>query len=366
MTGYQIPFTGLNRQYDKLRPEILDATDAVLSTGRLMDGDFTARFESWLAEKNRTRYAITCHSGTQALECLAQFYATEPGVDLEPVVGIPALTYTATANAFVRAGWRVQFIDVDDHGIVDFESVTNAREITALVLVGLYGASVKNALSGLLATKILLNDITIIEDAAQHWLADRCHRLGHAAAISFDPMKNLGANGNGGAVVTNDEILYDYVKSMCNNGKPHHDMTGTNSRMSELECAHMLVKARYIDQWQQRRRDIARYYCDRLADLPVRCLIGPHNSEGHCFHKFVIDSDRRNELRQYLDEQGTETRVHYERALHELPLFWDCPSPGIICKASALSRQVLSLPIYPELTDGEIEQVMDQVAAFFS
>ena len=201
----------------------------------------------------------------------------------------------------------------------------------------------------------------MIEDAAQHWLSANSCRIGQAAAISFDPMKNLAAYGNGGAVVTNDGDLYRYVLSMRNNGKPDHHHAGTNSRMSEIDCAGLLVKTHYIDQWQYRRAKIARFWMDRLQSLPLRCLITPDNHHDHAYHKFVIDIECRDKLQADLAQCGIETRVHYPQPLHEIDIYRQWPGPSFVCSASALCRRVLSLPIYPELTDAEIETVADQV-----
>jgi dTDP-4-amino-4,6-dideoxygalactose transaminase len=361
MTGCAvIPFTGLARQYTNLRTEILDATDEVLRSGRLMDGNFTAQFEDWLARRNGTKYAVTCHSGTQALEIIAAYYATQHNMPNPPRVLIPAVTYVATANAFMRAGWDVHFVDVDANGIFDLRAIPDIN-YQAMVLVGLYGASIRNISDTRTWRRTVLQDGLVIEDAAQHWLSDGNVRIGHAAAISFDPMKNLAAHGNGGAIVSNDAELYRYALGMRNNGKPDHHHAGTNSRMSELDCAVLLVKTRYINQWQKRRGEIARFWMERFQNVGIRCLITPENWSYHCYHKFVIDVEHRDTLHADLGRRGIETRVHYAQPLHEIDIYRQWPGPSLLSTASALCRRVLSLPIYPELTDLEVEHIADQV-----
>jgi dTDP-4-amino-4,6-dideoxygalactose transaminase len=355
MTGLKIPFTGLKKQYNNLRLEILDVTDEVLRSGDLMNGNYTAEFENWLAKKNHTKYAITCHSGTHALEIIAAYYSTYTNRVDQPVVLIPSLTYVATANAFMRAGWKVQLADTDKYGIIDLKKIPDGIEYRAIVGVGLYGMALTNLDWGRRKASF------IIEDAAQHWLAHECHRIGNAAAISFDPMKNLSCYGNGGAVVTDDIDLLEFARSWRDNGKPTHQTLGTNSRMSELDCAHMMVKTQYIDEWQHRREDIARYWMGRLYKTGIRCLINQDNVNTHCFHKFVIDVDQRDILKRNLDIHNIETKIHYAHPLHELPVYADLPGPDILSAASSLSRRVLSLPIYPELTDLEVEYIIDQV-----
>ena len=352
MTGLQIPFTGLKKQYNTLRAEILDVTDEVLRSGQLMSGNYTAEFENWLAKKNRSKYAVTCHSGTQALEIIAAYYRQQSSVN-PPRVVVPSMTYVATANAFIRAGWEVYIADTDYHGLLDKKKIPNDLSIQATVLVGLYGAAVN-------ADRFWATDL-IIEDGAQHWLSNDCTRIGNATAISFDPMKNLNAYGNGGAVVTDDMDLLEFAREWTNNGKPKHSSIGTNSRMSEVECAQMMVKTRYINSWQARRKNISLYWMGRLKNTGIRSLIDASNADTHCYHKFVIDVDSRDILQRNLTVKGIETRVHYKEPLHELPAYSEFVGPDILSVASALSRRVLSLPIYPELTDLEVEYIIDAV-----
>jgi dTDP-4-amino-4,6-dideoxygalactose transaminase len=178
--GLTIPFTGLRKQYNNIKEEILDATDRVLRSGNLMNGIYTKEFETWLAKKNNSKYAITCHSGTQALEIIAQYYITRDW-DSRCHVLVPAITYPATINAFLRSGWDVTIVDTDAYGIMDRDhAMPELVNYNAIVLVGLYGAPIRNG------WELMAN--IIIEDAAQHWLSDRGRRKGHAAAISFDPM----------------------------------------------------------------------------------------------------------------------------------------------------------------------------------
>ena len=360
MNGLTIPFTGLKKQYNTLRTEILDATDTVLRSGQLMQGNYTAEFENWLAQRNHVSYAVTCHSGTQALEILASYYIDPVAQELSsvtaPTVLVPAMTYVATANAFIRAGWNIIIADTDRYGQIDVEKITKDMDTHyhAVCAVGLYGAALRDMQS-------VQRRAILIEDAAQHWLSNNCTRLGDSAAISFDPMKNLNAYGNGGAVVTNNHNLAWFAREWINNGKPKHASIGTNSRMSEIETAQLLVKTRYIDAWQLRRRNIVTYWLERLKKSGIRTLIDDSNLETHCYHKFVIDVDNRDVLAGNLAIKGIETKVHYREPLHELPAYRGYTGPDILSAASALSRRVLSLPIYPELTDLEVEYIIESL-----
>ena len=301
----------------------------------------------------RDRYVVLCHSGTQALEIIALYFKERMGIE-PPTVIVPALTYPATANAWIRAGWNVYILDTNHNGQMDYKKLPRDLSYQAVCLVGLYGHSVdrhwKNA-----------GDI-IVEDAAQHWLADRCHRHSEAAAISFDPTKNFANYGNGGAVVTNRYELQEFAKDFVANGKHlKHSDIGTNSRMSEVDCAQLMVKTRHIDRWQQRRRDIVQHWTDRLKGTQVRSLIDDTNFEKHCFHKFVIEVDQRDILQKNLALRKIETKVHYADPLQELPAYQHYPGPDPLAASYSLSRRCLSLPIYAELTDLEVEYIIDQV-----
>jgi len=367
MSKLTVPFFGIRRQYNNLRTDILDVTDEVLRSGQVMSGNYTAEFENWLARKNHAKYAITCHSGTQALEIMASYFAltVEKQAGDPPRIAMGAVTYSASANAWMRSGWEVEFLDVNKYGVMDPSGIDAANPPDAVLMIGIYGHAVENPFSSRgWAERLSLKSMMILEDAAQHWLSDNCRRMGLASAISFDPTKNFNSYGNGGAIVTDNSDLLHYAREMRSNGKPGNNLVGTNSRMSEVDCAQMLIKARHIDDWQRRRRDIASHWITRLKNTGIRSLVDVSNFDTHCYHKFVIELDDRDGLRRHLADQGIETRVHYEQPLHELSVFRQCRGPGILGSASALCRRVLSLPIYPELTDLEVEYIIDRVLDF--
>jgi len=344
----KIPHFGLKRQTENLKAELLDATYEAMKEGQFVEGPFTEKFERWLIKKTGCDYATVVHSGTQALEFIARSIAE--AVQREKKILIPNITYPATLNAFLNAGWEVELVDTDKNGLLPLSQI----EVPATsCYVGLYGAPASvRQWSG------------TITDGAQHWLvADG--NIGEAMAISFDPTKNLPATGNGGAVVTNNLYIHDFIKNYKNNGKGKSFFTtGTNSKMSELDCAHLLVRANYIDQWQERRKQIRLYYIEAFKDLPIRCL-----SEGfdkHADQKFVIYTDQQKILHQEMNYNGIETKIHYDQPLSELPIAKDLVKPDMMSVSTMLSRGVLSLPIYPELTDNEVEYIADKVKLFFA
>lgn len=364
MTGSTIAHFGLARQYKNLKSELLDATDLVLRSGTLMNGEYTSKFETWLAMRTNTAFAITVHSGTQALEIIAKWVKQDfdrtmnDGPDIihyiPPVVRIPNITYVATLNAFVNAGFEVELIDTDKNGLMLLDNSTLDDFTKHSCSVGLYGANPhKNPVSG------MMSDVV---DGAQHWLV--ADDIGQGMAISFDPTKNLPASGNGGAIVTNDRSLYEFAYSYRSNGKHEHEMSGTNSRMSEQECAQLLVRAKYIDKWQWRRKEIRHYYLDEFKNIDLRCLSRDHMV--HADQKFVIYTDKRDELQKHLSDAGIEAKVHYPYTLSELPIAKNIKvKPDMLSTSVMLTKGLLSLPIYPELSDSEVECITDKIKEFF-
>jgi dTDP-4-amino-4,6-dideoxygalactose transaminase len=353
MSGLVIAHFGLVRQYSNLRDELLDATDRALKDGQLVGGHYTRSFEEWLKHRTKTKYAVTVHSGTQALEIIARWKKIKHSETMEgnSKICIPNLTYPATLNAFLTAGWDVELTDTDKNGIIKMSSSAGVYDC----LMGFAGrkpwpnASYSNAYG-------------VIVDGAQHWLvADG--DVGGGMSISFDPTKNLPSSGNGGAIVTNDEKLYLYASSYRDNNKPYFHDAGSNSKMSEQDCAQILVRTNYIDEWQQSRSDIAKYWCDKFKDLPINCL--SDTKDPHSHQKFVMYLADRNSLHTHLLADGIDSKIHYEYVLGDLPIGKDLLKPDLLSNSVLLSRGVLSLPMYPELTDTEIEYIANKIINFY-
>lgn len=356
MSGSKIAHFGLIRQYNNLKQELLEATHESLSSGCLVDGPFTKQFEKWLRKKTGARYASVTHSGTQALEMIAHYeYSDAINItQTRPKIALPNITYPATLNAFINAGWEVSIHDTDKNGLKDW--VNNSEPIEYDCLVGLYGASPQFTIE---------DSFGVIVDGAQHWL-EADGNFGIGMAISFDPTKNLPSSGNGGAVITNHQPLIEFVKQYKNNGKKLHEIAGTNSKMSEQDCAQILVRAKYIDSWQERRKAIRMYYIDRLKNLPLRCL--SEGIEKHADQKFVIYVEgKRNQLLARLLDHDIEAKIHYDTPLSELPLAKNLNliRPDMMSVSMMLCKGILSLPIYPELHDSEVEYVCNTIKNFY-
>ena len=315
-----ITFTGLRQQYNFLREEILEATDHVLSKGQHMLGPNTKHFEERLT-KRTGQPTLTVSNGTQALEIVAEWYKKT----YDGTVYLPAFSFIATDNAFKRVGCKIKYVDVDEYGLM---KDAQAEEWTDLVvLVGLYGAALKPQ-KGI-----------ICEDGAQNWTGNYFKRVGDICTMSFDPMKNLPNYGNGGAISTSIPDLYEFISNFRHHHHPKYTEVATNSKMSELDCACMMVKFKHLEEWDRRRKDIARYW---MKDCKYKVLI--KDLDTHAVQKFVIQLDDRDDLREKV---CYPTRINYPYTL--------APTENAI----KLSKTVVSLPIYPELTDAEVEIIND-------
>jgi dTDP-4-amino-4,6-dideoxygalactose transaminase len=369
MTGTaKIPFFGVDRQYNDLREEILDATDLVYASGQVLDGPRTKLFEQTIAKMTERKYACSVGSCTQAL--IFSLRSIED-FGVQHKVLIPAQSFVATVNAVLEAGYDPVFCDVDSStGLLDLNKIpVTADEISAIMYVNLFGNVLDQ--DRLISYMEIFSErkIPVIEDAAQsfgaYYRGVPSGKLGDVSCLSFDPTKNLNNYGSGGMILTDDPAIWELVADMRDNGKSsEHIASGTNSKMSEADCAQMLVKLKYFDSWQKRRTDIANYYTEEL-DGWVSIPTVDMNVE-HAWSKYVIHSDSRSTLHIELGNAGVETRINYPTPLHLQPVsyqfdFGRYDRTDTLDGAENFSRTCLSLPIYPELEDYEIEYVVDAV-----
>ena len=373
MSGLKIPFTGIQRQYASLRKELLDTADDVWSSGQVLDGKYTYAFESVIAERTGRKYAIAVNSGTQALI----FALRSLNLGYQKLVGIPALSFIATSNAVLEAGLVPFVLDVDANGQVDLASESDTQApLDALMYVNLYGNMIDyDRLTVIMQFFGGLN-LPVIEDAAQSFGAKYNGKpsgsFGDISVFSFDPMKNFNNYGSGGMLLTDEYEIYHEVTDLRNNGKPgRYYRSGTNSKMSELDCACMLVKLNYFDAWQKRRTEIAEYWNEqfkgKIETLTIEESVEPS------WHKYPIFVDDRAWMRFQLIDKGIDTRIHYEEPLSETVSYQTSVEGTNRYKqdpvkfleyavnAKRLSLRTLSLPIYPELTDAEVEYIATNV-----
>jgi len=357
-----IPFFGIHRQYQNIREEILEITDRVYSTGRVLDGAYTEHFENKIAKRCNRAYALAVNSGTQAL-----IFAQMAAVSRPPYsILIPTVSFVATINSVLMNNFTPVFCDIDHKGLIDLDSYEYKldQSVGAVMYVNLFGNCVDWDRFQM-QTRFFNDDLIIIEDAAQSFGASYqgvpSGKLGDISVLSFDPTKNLNNYGSGGMILTDDYHIYETCRTLRDNGKSIHDTPGTNSKMSESDCAQMLIKLQHFDSWQRRRKEIADYYINELyqfVDISV-----PNKGVEHAWHKFVIRTNNRSALMGHLARQGIETKIHYESALYDLGVGFNYIDYGkdLFTETAAFTRECLSLPIYPELLDSEVETIVEQI-----
>jgi len=364
-----IPFFGLDRQYANLREEILDVTDQVYKSGQVLNSEYTRKFEQAIAAKCNRSYALAVNSGTQGLIFAQQATLKNPPY----TVLIPTVSYVATINSVLLNNFIPVFCDITNKGLIDLDSIDYKldQEIGGIMYVNLFGNTVDWDRFQI-QTQFFNNNMLIIEDAAQSFGASYkgvpSGKMGTVSVLSFDPTKNLANYGSGGMILTDDLNIYETCRGLRDNGKTgilYHEYPGTNSKMSESDCAQLLVKLNYFDSWQRRRAEIAAYYTEELyqyVDFPV-------TTEGttHAWSKYVIQTHSRTSLQAYLSYSKIETRIHYEDALYDFGVGFPYADYGknFYSETSRFTRECLSLPIYPELSDGEVETIAQTVKNYF-
>lgn len=339
------------------------AIERVLNSGWFILGPEVEAFESEFAAAAGARHAIGVGNGTDALALILRALDIGPG---DEVITSP-LSAAFSALAIRMVGAQPVFADIDQerHTVspAALEAAITPRT-RALMPVHLYGQSADMASLSAIADRYKL---PIVEDCAQAHLATSAGRpvgtIGIAGAFSFYPTKNLGAVGDGGAVVTNDAALAARVARLRNGGqrrKYDHEEAGVNSRLDELQAAVLRVRLQYLPAWTSRRRALAAAYRHGLRSTSVHVPV--EFDPGHVYHLFVIRSRQRDQLQQHLRTRGIETLVHYPIALPDQPALRAgaaaCPQARVAC------AEVLSLPIYPALTDHELADVCGAVSDF--
>lgn len=366
-----IPPFDLTRQYANLKEEIDAAIAQVLARGRFILGEEVAAFEQEFAAACGVAYAVGVASGTDAIYLALRACGIGPGDEVITV----SHTAVATVAAVELAGARPVLVDVDPRRYTmdptKVEECITPRT-RAILPVHLYGCPVDLAPLLEIARRY---GLFVVEDCAQAHGARYQGRpvgsWGDIAAFSFYPTKNLGAFGDGGAVVTNDPTLAQRVRLLREYGWAERYVShirGTNSRLDELQAAILRVKLRYLGVWNERRRQIAALYRESLAEAAQWGLVLPDEPEDSChvYHLYVVRHPHRDALRAFLRQRGIGTLVHYPVPVHLQPAYADLGyREGSLPVSEMLAREVLSLPMYPELTDEEISEVAETVRKFF-
>jgi dTDP-4-amino-4,6-dideoxygalactose transaminase len=356
-----IPFGDLKREYEALADELEAAALRVLRSGWYVLGPEVRAFEAEFAAACDSAYAVAVNSGTDALYLALRALGIGPGDEVVTVAN--AGIYGA--NAILQTGAQPVFVDVDPRthtlDTARLETVLTPRT-RAVLPVHLYGRVCDmHAIRRIAA----VNDLAIVEDCAQAHGATyrqmRAGSIGTVGCFSFYPTKNLGALGDGGALVCDDPDLDERLRRLRQYGweRRYHslDQGGINSRLDELQAALLRVKLRHFEAQTARRRQIAAAYSQQLAGLPIYTP-DPGGEGEHVFHLYVITAADRDQLMAGLKERGIGCDVHYPLPAHLQPAYADLGyRPGDLPVTERLAREVLSLPLYPALTDDEVARV---------
>ncbi|HXM56595.1 MAG TPA: DegT/DnrJ/EryC1/StrS family aminotransferase, partial [Candidatus Dormibacteraeota bacterium] len=355
----------LKAQFRSIDDEVMAAIRNVLESGQFVLGPQTDAFERELAAHTRAAEAVGTNSGTSALHLALLAAGVGPG---DEVITVP-FTFVATVAAIEYAGARPVLVDVQEQSFNMDPALVEAAitpRTRAIVPVHLYGqpADLDPILD--IARR---HRLRVIEDACQahgaEYKARRVGVLGDLGCFSFYPGKNLGAYGEGGAVVTNDEDLASTVRALRHWGQTrryHHELKGFNYRLEELQAAILRVKLRHLDAWTEARRAHARHYDRLLGGVVPTPTEMPYAR--HVYHVYAIRTTARERLERALAEEGVHTGVHYPLPVHLQPAYADLGyGPGAFPVAERLAREVLSLPMYPELPEPELERVTELVAS---
>jgi dTDP-4-amino-4,6-dideoxygalactose transaminase len=363
-----VPFVDFKEQIAAMRSELDAAMAAVLDSGWFVLGPQVEAFERELAAFCGVAAAVGVANGTEAIEIALLAAGIGPGDE----VVTPSLTAAFTALAVSRIGARPVFADVDRDTLnVSAETIAAVvgPRTKAVIPVHLYGHPVD--LDPILALACEHN-LLVIEDTCQAIGARYRERpagsIAGLGALSFYPTKNLGGIGDGGAVLVNDPSLVERVRRLRNGGQSdryRHEIVGMNSRLDELQAAILRAKLQKLDRWTTRRRELAAFYGRELAGLPLRLPIEQPYAKAVC-HLYVVRHARRDALADFLKVRGIATLIHYPIPLHRQPAFADVVSPEVsLPVVEAATREILSLPLYPEMTDSQALEVADGVREFF-
>lgn len=370
VTNAAIPFADLYKQYLSIKPEMDRAIAGVIAESSFIRGPHVERFESAFAAAIGTAHCVSTANGTDSLYIAMHALALKPGDE----VIVPAMSWISTSETVTQAGGRVVFCDVDPQThVIDPERLREAitSRTVGIIPVHLYGHPAD--MDAIMATAARHN-LWVIEDCAQAHLATVGGRtvgtMGNAGSFSFYPGKNLGAMGDAGAVVTSDRDLADRMAMFARHGglkKGDHQIEGINSRLDGLQAAILNVKLPHLAGWTARRREIAAIYNERLSGVTGLQLPVEASGCEHVYHLYVVLTPRRDALMAYLKEAGIQTVINYPRALPYLPCYAHMGHlPDHFPVAHAMQGQVLSLPIFPEMTDDEVARVADHVVEFFA
>jgi dTDP-4-amino-4,6-dideoxygalactose transaminase len=362
MHSNNIPYLDLRSQYNAIRKEVLAALEAVCDSARFAQGPITAEFEKAYADYCGVKHCVSVNSGTSALHLAMRCLDVGPG---DEVITVP-MTFIATTWAISYTGARPVFVDIDperrtmDPGKMEAAITPRTKAILPVHLFG-HPADMEPILR--IADRY---GVPVVEDAAQahgaRYQGRRVGQFGIMSCFSFYPGKNLGAYGEGGALITNEDDLAARARTLRDHGQSqryYHDEIAYNYRMDSFQAAVLNIKLARLDEWNAARARQAWAYSESLSGLPIKLPTRFKDSES-VWHCYVIESEQRDELRSRLMKAGVETGVHYPVPVHLQKAYASLGHrPGDFPVSEEFGRRCLSLPIYPELTEEQVHAVVN-------
>ncbi len=364
-----IPVFDLKRQNKELEREYIEIFQDVLRQGLFILGEKVEEFEKKFAEYIGVKYALGVASGTDALTLSLLALGIGEGDE----VIMPANSYPS-AFGLAATGAKLVLVDIDRKTYnIDPTKLERAinKKTKAIIPVHLYGNPAEMNQILAIARKW---SIPVVEDCAQAVGAEingkKVGSFGDIGCFSFYPTKNLGAFGDGGMVVTNDTRLYEKLRLLRMYGEKERYksvLVGKNSRLDELQAAFLLVKLKYLDRWIERRREISENIKYQISNIKYQIILPFESSYSkHVYHLFVIRTKKRDELKEYLDRKGIQTAIHYPVPIHLVSSFKNLRyKKGDFPEAERASQEILSLPLYPEMTNKEVLQIAKSVVDFY-
>ncbi len=360
-----VPFLDLVEINAPFRAEFEAMFGAALTSGRFVGGEPVERFEQDFADYVERRHAVGVANGTDALELTLRGL----GVGVGDEVIVPTNTFVATIEAIIAAGATPRLVDVDPGTLLltpDIAMAATTARTAAIVVVHLFG---QVADLGALSAVAQREGLALIEDAAQahgaRWLGAPVGQDSDAATFSFYPGKNLGALGDGGMVVTDDEALAAFVRSAANHGRTpddanRHVVLGRNSRLDSIQASFLSLKLQRLDEHNARRRDAAQRYVELLGRDETVCLLDHDDRSTSVHHLFPVRVEDRDTVRSELQERGIATGIHYPVPCHRQPAY-ERLSPGVLPVAEDAASRLMSLPMSPTLTIENVERVCSEL-----
>ncbi|MFN5704939.1 MAG: DegT/DnrJ/EryC1/StrS family aminotransferase [bacterium] len=372
----QIKILDLKSQSEKIKSEIDFAITNCLNSAEFINSKIVNIFSENLSKYLDNTFIIPCANGTDALQIALM------SLDLQEddEIILPAFTYIATAEVIALLKLKAVLVDVNVNDFnISIESIRNAitPKTKCIVPVHLFGQA-----CDMLSIMQIANEhnLYVIEDTAQSIATDviysddnkkKAGTIGNIGTLSFFPTKNLGAFGDAGAIICNDEFLAKKIKMIANHGqskKYHHELIGVNSRLDSLQAAILNVKLKYLNEYIHKRQSIAKYYDEHLSNIDQLIIPQRTNYSTHTFHQYTLRvlNNKRDKLKSFLQDKGIPSMIYYPMPVHKQEAYknWSIGAGGVSV-SERLCKEVLSIPIHTELTDEEMEYIVGSIKEFF-